>query len=98
MSYRNAFSALTLVLFLVTSWAVYANVFSDNSELVVSARELAQKTACGGKCAPARVRIERGMISQTFDYDFQSAGSVTVTCRRQAIVVGEYSCEATPTK
>jgi hypothetical protein len=44
------------------------------------------------------VRIDRGMLSETIDYDFEGAGQVKVTCKRQAIIFGQYSCEAVHTK
>ena len=97
VNHRGALTAFSFVLLGLTSYAVYANVFSEDRDLVVRARQMAQQAACGGStCLPLRVRIERGMITQTFDYDFDRAGQVTVECRRKAIVFGAYSCAHVP--
>jgi hypothetical protein len=86
--------ALTFAVMIVTAWMAYANVFGDMNEFVDKAHEAARAKAGCGKCDPTGARYERGMISQTITYEFARAGTVTVVCRRDAIVFGEYRCAA----
>ena len=90
----RVFGALTFVVFVVTAWMAYANVFGDMNEFADKAHEAARAKAGCGKCDPTSARYERGMISQTIVYEFTRAGTITVVCRRDAIVFGEYRCAA----
>jgi hypothetical protein len=91
---RRSIAPLTFVVFVVTAWMAYANVFGDMNEFIPKAHAAGQARAGCGKCDPSSARIERGMISQTVAYEFSRAGHIEVVCRRQAIVFGEYSCSA----
>ena len=86
---------LTIVLLIVSAWTAYANVFSDDTDERAKAGELARKEAgCGDKCRQTSMRGNRGMIEESIDYDMDKVGTITVTCRRANIVVGDYACEA----
>ena len=86
---------LTIVLLIVSAWTAYANVFSDDTDVRAKAGELARKEAgCGDKCRQTSMRGNRGMIEESIDYDMDKVGTITVTCRRANIVVGDYACEA----
>jgi hypothetical protein len=75
------------------------NVLSDNAEV----ERLAQEVACGGGvgkaaqlgCTAQKTMMERTPVGQTFDFatNNKKQPSVTVRCRRSALLVGEYACE-----
>jgi hypothetical protein len=85
-------------LILASAVGVY-NVVCDNAEV----EKLAQEAACGGGvgkaaqlgCTAQKTMMERTPFGQTFDFatSNKKQASVTVRCRRSAILVGEYACE-----
>jgi hypothetical protein len=91
---RSAFRALTILLFLVTAWTVFANVLSDDTELRARAGDLARKHAgCGDKCKVTYTKIDRGMLDERFTYDIDAKGQVVVVCRRAYVIFGDHACE-----
>ena len=96
MNRRQVFSALTVVLLLVTLWMAWANVLSDDTPLRARAGDLARQTVgCGDKCKLVGMEGDRGMIDTRIEYTFDAVGRVIVTCRRSAIAFGEHACVAT---
>ncbi len=83
------------VFLLLCLWTVYANVFSNDLE-VRSMAELAAraKAGCGEKCSLSHMEGSRGAFSETLDFDFRGAGTISVTCRRPYIAFGSYACTA----
>ena len=91
----SLFRVFTILLLLVSGWTAYANVFSDDTDVRAKAGEVARKEAgCGDKCKQTGMRGNRGMIEESIDYDIDKVGTITVTCRRANIVIGDYACEA----
>ena len=89
------FRIFTIVLLGVTIWTAYANVFSDDVALRARAGELARKEAgCGDKCKVTGMRVSRGMLEETMEYDMMGAGTYVVTCRRAQVIAGDYACTA----
>lgn len=88
--FRGVFRVFTIVLFLVTAWAVYANVMSDiEPGTDEQAREAA---ACKEPCRVRSVAIDRGMLGTTFSYAVDGEDLRVVVCRRAMIVAGEWTC------
>lgn len=93
--FARAFRLLTVVLLGASIWTAYANVLSDDAELRARAGELARKEAgCGDKCKVTGIRVSRGMLEETMEYDMAGPGTYLVTCRRAHVVVGDYGCTA----
>ena len=86
-------SLVVLALCVVLTVATIANVFGDNQAVI----DMAEKVACEGvsncKYARTSMSMTRTPLGQTFG--FISGGSnYEVTCRREFIVFGDYSCKA----
>jgi hypothetical protein len=87
------------VLLIVASAIGVYNVVCDNTET----EKLAQEAACGGGvgkpsqlgCSAQKTMMERTPIGQTFEFatNNKKQQTVTVKCRRSAVLVGEYACE-----
>jgi hypothetical protein len=93
--FRRVFRIATFVLFLVCLWTIYANVMSDDTAVRARAREAAQKAAgCGDKCSLVGMEGERGMLSEVITITIQAKGQYVVTCRRSAVIAGDYACVA----
>lgn len=93
--FRRVFRFATIVLFIACIWAIYANVFSDDTAVRARARETAQKAAgCGDKCSLVGMEGERGMLSEVITITIQGKGQYVVTCRRSAVIAGDYTCVA----
>jgi hypothetical protein len=91
----SLFRVFTIVLLIVCVWTAYANVFSDDTDVRAKAGELARKEAgCGDKCKQTSMRGHRGMFEESIDYELDKIGTITVTCRRANIIIGEYACVA----
>jgi hypothetical protein len=87
---RYGSTVLTIVCIAVAALGLF-NVYADNDAVVQDA----QRTACGpsGPACGAQVTSqERTPFGQTFTVHTPT-GSVGVTCRRSAILVGGYSCK-----
>jgi hypothetical protein len=87
---KKVTSTIVLALCVVITLATVVNVFGDNQDVI----EKAEKAVCWNvdKCKYAKTQMVRTPLGQTFT--FEAAGkSVEVTCRRAAIIFGEYSCE-----
>ena len=93
---RKVFSAITVILLLVTGWMAWANVLSDDTALKLKAGAVArEKAGCGDKCKTINMQGDRGMISTTVEYHFENVGRFLVTCKRPQIAFGDHVCEAT---
>jgi hypothetical protein len=93
--FRRVFRVATFVLFIVCLWTIYSNVFSDDTAVRAQAREAAQKAAgCGDKCSLVGMEGERGMLSEVITITIQAKGQYVVTCRRSAVIAGDYTCVA----
>jgi hypothetical protein len=68
------------------------NVFRDDLDVV----HLAEATACDGEvkaCNVQRVFVERGPLSETFEFVTPRMEQVRVRCARKEVLLGDYSCE-----
>jgi hypothetical protein len=93
--FRRVFRIATFVLFIVCLWTIYANVMSDDTAVRARAREAAQTAAgCGDKCSLVGMEGERGMLSEVITITIQAKGQYIVTCRRSAVIAGDYACVA----
>ncbi len=93
---RRLFQAFTVVLLLISVWTAYANVFSDDTEVRAKARVAVNHAAgCADNesCPMEGLRGDRGMISETIEYDLVRRGHYVVNCRRAFVVAGDYTCE-----
>jgi hypothetical protein len=94
-SFGRLLRVFTIVLLGVSIWTAYANVFADDTALRARAGELARTQAgCGDRCKVTGVRISRGMLEETMEYDMAGPGTYVVTCRRAYVVAGEHACTA----
>jgi hypothetical protein len=87
---RRGPTALLLALFLVTGYASWDNVLSDNADV----RAAAEAKACSQKkCADKHglTKTDRTPFGQTFEYTWRD-GVVRVSCTRSAWVVGPRTC------
>jgi len=95
---RRAFQYFTVVLLLVCVWTAYANVFSDDTEVRAKARATVNTAAgCADNeaCPLSGYKGERGMFSETVEYDLVKQGHYVVVCRRAFIIAGDYACTVT---
>ena len=80
------------VVCVVASVLALYNVYSDNTEVVAEA----ERIACGKPgCALKKIREERSPVTQTFGFQtvLEPPTTQEISCRRQFLLVGEYSCE-----
>lgn len=93
---RRIFRWMTILLFLLTAWAAYANVYADDTEVRSSARAVANRAAgCGEGCKLEGLRGDRGMFAERIEYDIVGRGHFVVTCQRPYIAFGEHRCVLT---
>lgn len=93
---RRVFQWFTVFLAIVSAWAVYANVLADDADVRKLARTTVNQAAgCGDACKLSGLRGDRGMLSETIEYDVQNHGHWEITCRRAMIVIGDYACTVT---
>lgn len=93
--FGSLFRAFTIVLLGVSVWTAYANVFSDDVALRARAGQLGREAAgCGDKCKVTGMRVSRGMLDETMEYDMSGVGTALVTCRRAYVFAGDYDCKA----
>lgn len=88
--FRRVPTALLVVLALLSAYAAWDNVLSDNT----SVRADAEAKACAKKkCADKHglTKAERTPFGQSFEYTWQD-GVVHVSCNRSAWVFGERTC------
>ena len=89
-------ATVLVVVFGLTGWTIYANVYSDDSAVRARAEQEARETAgCGAKCDLVRMDGSRGVFEERIGYNFKDVGMVTVTCHRAYIAFGDYRCAAT---
>jgi len=88
---KNVVSIVVFLICVVITAATVMNVFGDNTEV----EEKSKTAACwdAKDCKYAKRSLERTPLGQTFTY---AGGGRTfdVTCRREFIVFGDYSCKA----
>jgi hypothetical protein len=91
---RSRVISLLLVIAIgVVGWAVYANVFSDDSAVRKLAEERARAVAgCGAKCTVKRMEGSRGLLNEQIQFEFADGLKVLVECKRTYIAFGTYSC------
>ena len=81
-------SLIPVVLLALSALGLY-NVFADNSEV----RQLAQGLAKTPKDSqPRMTREAKNPIGQSFDFQVDGRGLVTVDCHRAYYLVGAWSC------
>lgn len=88
---KKATSIIVLALCVLITVASAVNVFGDNQDVI----DKAKKAVCWNEdeCKYAMTSMVRTPFGQSFT--FEAGGkSVDVSCRRAAIIFGEYSCEA----
>lgn len=93
--FRRAFRRLTIVVFLLCAWTIYANVLSDDAAVRAKAGEVARQAAgCGDACKVVGMEGERGMLSEVITFTMQGKGQYVVTCRRAFVIAGDHTCTA----
>lgn len=95
---RRVFQYFTVILLLACVWTAYANVISDDTEVRAKARATVNKFAgCPDNeaCPMQSMKGERGMITESIEYDLVKHGHYVVLCRREYVIAGEYSCHVT---
>jgi len=88
----SLFWTLLVLAFLGACIAGLYNVFRDDLDVV----HLAEATACEGEakaCNVQRVFVERGPLSETFEFVTPRMEQVRVRCTRKEILIGDYACE-----
>jgi hypothetical protein len=89
---RRLLTLFFLVVFLVSLWMTYDNVWSDGDPT----RALAEAAACRVKDCKKRhmaTTVRRMPEAQTFEFTWED-GMVSVSCHRAWYVAGEMRCEA----
>jgi hypothetical protein len=86
---NKATNIIVFALCVVITLATLVNVFGDNAGVI----EKAEKAVCWNvdACELTKTAMVRTPLGQTFTF-VGGGRSVQVTCRRAAIIVGEYSC------
>ena len=94
MRRRQLFQWFTVLLLLLCVWTAYANVFSDDTDVLAKARATVNQAAgCADACKLESLRGDRGMFEERIEYDVVKRGRYVVVCRRALIVAGEYGCD-----
>lgn len=92
-TFRRILRTGLFLVFVLSAWATYANVLSDDTEVRALADSVAHKTAgCGDGCKVTSTRGERGVLSTSVEYDFVGHGHVAVVCRRPWVAFGDWAC------
>lgn len=88
---KKVFNYVVLALCVIITVASAVNVFGDNRDVIAKA----ERAVCWDvdKCNYTMTSMVRTPFGQSFTFE-ANGKSVDVTCRRSAIVFGEYSCEA----
>ncbi len=100
MKSRQLIRPVISVLLLGLTVLGLVNVYGDHSEV----ESLAKSVACGGSECPTQLtRVDRNPLAHNYDLvtkpkSAKSAPSVTVSvsCRRAYILLGEWSCTKEP--
>lgn len=96
---RRLFQWFTIVLFALCAWTAYANVLSDNSDVLTKARTMINQAAgCGDDCRLEGMHGDRGMLSTRIEYDVVKHGHFVVTCARPYVAFGDIACAITEGK
>lgn len=92
---KNVVSIVVFLICAVITLSTVMNVFGDNSDVEAKAKT----AACWDTkdCKYAKRAMLRTPLGQTFTYE-GGGRSFDVTCRRAAIVFGDYTCKAEPQK
>ena len=87
---KKASSIIIFAICVVITLATVVNVFGDNSDVIAKA----EAAVCWNKdkCSYAKTAMVRTPLGQSFTF-VGGGKEVGVTCRRAAIVFGEYSCK-----
>lgn len=78
------------MLFLVSAYAAWDNVLSDNADV----RAAAEAKACTKKKCDEKhglTKADRTPFGQTFEYTWRE-GVIRVSCTRPGVIVGERTC------
>lgn len=87
---QQAVRPLISVVLIILSVLGLSNVYSDNSDVLAQARDL----ACESDRCEANLRQEqRTPLSQEFHFSITGGEVVIVECSRSALFVGDYSCK-----
>jgi hypothetical protein len=91
MTRKNVVSLLVFLLCAAVVVATVMNVFVESDEVAL----LAQRAACDGKdkCDFAKTTVLRTPIGQFLEFT-NGKSTVQVTCRRSAVLAGDYGCTA----
>lgn len=93
MKPRQIFRWILGVLFVLSIWTAYANVFSDDAAVRAKARAaLGVAASCGETCKVSGLRGDRSMFDERIEYDVVGRGHYLVVCRRAYIAFGEHAC------
>jgi len=86
---KKATSIIIFAICAVITLATVVNVFGDNSDVIAKA----EAAVCWNKdkCAYSKTAMVRTPIGQSFTF-VGGGKEVEVTCRRSAIILGEYTC------
>ncbi len=94
----TASRALSLAAWLVAAAVgvgLYNNVIADDAGLRHRASEHARQHAgCGNQCTVTQMQERRTVFGYEANYDIVGAETIEVTCRRSAIIAGDYRCSA----
>ncbi len=86
---RGVVRPVVMALCIGVTIAGLLNVYGDNAE--VQAR--AEAVACGKPgCGAALTRMERTPLAQSYTFQTRANGSVSVECKREFFLVGDYTC------
>jgi hypothetical protein len=89
----RAASILVWIFCALAAVAVYTNVLADDSALRQKTELLARQHAgCGDRCHVARMEGRRSVLDYRASYEIDGVGTLQVTCRRSALVLGEHVC------
>jgi len=87
-------SALGWLLCVVVAVGIYTNVIADPVTVRERAASIARQHAgCGERCRVLQMQERRSVFGYRADYELEGNGSVRVTCRRAAVVLGEHDCQ-----
>lgn len=87
-------STLGWLLCAVVGTGIYSNVIADPSSVRDFAGSLARQHAhCAEPCRVLHMEERRSVFGYRADYEIDGRGSVHVSCRRAAIVLGSHQCE-----
>jgi hypothetical protein len=88
---RNILKPIVFFVCVAATIAGLVNVYGDN----VAVRRSAEAAACGkANCSVTMTREARSPFSQSFTFQtsLQGQQTVDVECKREHVLVGDYSC------